>query len=281
MTTTLYPPAAAQRTRGLVPNFGRPARAVPLPAELPHPLYCAFPPYERERLITSGIPRELPTGAVLILDVAPVPRDTTGLDDALRRVRASTPSTPVVLRTAADIDDLLRLATLGVTLPTQGVILRGQALPGALRGQLTRPRNLPEEVTSWLAMKGVRMAPALTDLIRQIFARATRHSEISSLCREIGAVESSARFRCSKKRLPPPSRWLQAARALHACLRLQAHPDRALLPLALELGYADHSALSHQLRRTFQVRPGEVRRTLGWEWLLDRWFDRARERSRG
>lgn len=281
MTTTLIPSTAAHRARGMTQFFGHPARSSPSPADFPYPLSCALPPYERERLISTGLPRELPPGAVLIIDVAPVPRDTARLDDALRRMRASAPSTPLVLRAAADIDDLLRLATEGVRLPTQGVVLRGQALASALRGQLTRPRDLPEEVTAWLTLKGVRMAPALTDLIRQIFARAPRHSEISSLCREIGAVESSARFRCSKKRLPPPSRWLQAARALHACLRLQAHPDRALLPLALELGYADHSALSHQLRRTFSVRPGEVRRTLGWEWLLDRWFDRARGRALG
>lgn len=250
------------------------------PAGIPFPLWCAQPPYDRDRLLGGAVATGLPAGAVLIIDVHPVPKDPAAIEEALRAVKALAPSTPVVLRAAADIDDLLALATMGSGLPTQGVLLRGQDLAASLRTQLTRPHNLPEQVSEWLSRKGVRTAPALADLIRQIFARAPRHSEISSLCREIGAVESSARFRCAKKRLPPPSRWLQAARALNASLRLQAEPDRPLLPLALELGYADHSALSHQIRRTFDVRPGEVRRVLGWEWLLDRWLERARERRR-
>lgn len=250
------------------------------PAGIPFPLWCAHPPYDRDRLLGGAVGAGLPAGAVLIIDVHPVPQDRTTIESALRAVKALAPSTPVVLRAAADIDDLLALATMGSGLPTQGVLLRGQDLAASLRTQLTRPHDLPEQVGEWLARKGIRTAPALADLIRQIFARAPRHTEVSSLCREIGAVESSARFRCAKKRLPPPSRWLQAARALNATLRLQAEPDRPLLPLALELGYADHSALSHQIRRTFDVRPGEVRRVLGWEWLLDRWLERARDRRR-
>lgn len=254
--------------------------ASPKPPEIPYPLWCSQPPYDRDRLLGGLTADALRPGCVLLMDVHPVPRDPAALESAIRAVKTRAPSTPVLLRAAADIDDLLVLATLGAGLRTQGVVLRGQPLAAALRVQLTRPNNLPEQIGSWLNLKGVRMAPALADLIRQIFARAPFHTEISSLCREIGAVESSARFRCAKKRLPPPSRWLQAARALHASLRLQADPDRALLPLALELGYADHSALSHQIRRTFGVRPGEVRRVLGWEWLLDRWLVLARERQR-
>jgi AraC-like DNA-binding protein len=157
----------------------------------------------------------------------------------------------------------------------RAVLLRGQAPALPLRRQLTRPINLPDQVVDWLASRGLRMSPALADLLRQIFASARHHHELSSLCREIGAVESSARFRCSKKRLPSPSRWLQAARGLHAIFRLQAEPERSLLHIALDLGYADHSALSHQIQRTFRVRPGAVRGVLGWEWLMDRWLASA------
>lgn len=273
--TTLAPASGAPRMRTLIGSIQRRNSHVP---DVSYPLWCALPPYDRDHPLHPGAPQQLPVGAVLILEASPVPRELASVDSALRRVRRSAPSTPVVLRTSPDLENLLHLASMGATLPIQGVMLRGQPLAATLRTQLTRPRNLPDEVTAWLDLKGIRMAPALADLIRQIFLRAPHHAELSSLCREIGAVESSARFRCSKKRLPPPSRWLQAARALHASLRLQAEPDRALLPLALELGYADHSALSHQLRRAFGVRPREVRRALGWEWLLDRWFAQARER---
>jgi hypothetical protein len=40
----------------------------------------------------------------------------------------------------------------------------------------------------------------------------------------------------------------------------------------MDQGYSDHSALCHQLRRTFHIRPAALRRLLGWEWLLSRWL---------
>jgi hypothetical protein len=54
----------------------------------------------------------------------------------------------------------------------------------------------------------------------------------------------------------------------------------------MRLGYSDHSALSHQLRRLFGMRTEVIRRNLGWEWLLDAWLVRwstcvAAPRGRG
>ena len=65
------------------------------------------------------------------------------------------------------------------------------------------------------------------------------------------------------------------AEALRAALRLQAHAGASLMVLAVECGYSDHSSLSRQCLRLFGVRPGAIRGTLGWEWLLDRWLRRA------
>src|SRR5690606_16863514 len=74
-----------------------------------------------------------------------------------------------------------------------------------------------------------------------------------------------------KRGLPSPSRWFQVARALHAALRIQARPDASMTAIALEMGFADHSALAHLLRRCLGVQAGMIRGTLGWEWLLQRW----------
>ena len=60
-----------------------------------------------------------------------------------------------------------------------------------------------------------------------------------------------------------------------ASLRLQADQRVPLLTVAVECGYSDHSSLSRQCLRLFGVRPGAIRPTLGWEWLLDRWLRRA------
>ena len=79
-------------------------------------------------------------------------------------------------------------------------------------------------------------------------------------------------IRLHKRLLPTPSRWYQAARALHTVLRIQSEPRTSLLRIAHELGYADHSALSQLVYRSFRVRPGTIRGTLGWEWLMHRWL---------
>ena len=62
--------------------------------------------------------------------------------------------------------------------------------------------------------------------------------------------------------------------------RVQAEPDTCLLRIAHEFGYADHSALSQLVYRSFRVRPGAVRGTLGWEWLMYRWISGIPEVSR-
>src|SRR5690606_20083178 len=113
---------------------------------------------------------------------------------------------------------------------------------------------------------------------------APRFTEVGQLLQSMGAAESSTRFRFRKKGLPAPSRWLQAARGLHAALRIQLEPEKSILAHACALGYADHSALCHQMKRMFGTTPAAVRGTLGWEWLLERWVRNEvlapRQRSR-
>jgi AraC-like DNA-binding protein len=199
------------------------------------------------------------------------------LEQEIRVLRQRFPCCPIALQIDPGIDDLYYVIVRASRLPVRAVLLRGAASPSLLRRHLAQPPALADDVVEWLQLRGIRMSPALAYLVWQIFARAPHHSELATLCREIGVVESSARFRFHKKSLPPPSRWLQMARALYAALRIQAEPDKPLLRLALELGYSDHSALSHQIHRTFRLRASAIRQLLGWEWLLDRWLQGARK----
>lgn len=258
-------PASAPRHRA------RHRRVELKPWRLSYPVFHLAPPYTTERLIVPGA-TPLPRGSVVGLDVSPLPTDWEKLEQAVALLRATCPNAALAVRVDSSINQLLQVTTRGVPGPVRAVLLRGQQVAPALRRQLTRTWCLPDAIVEWLTQKGIRMSPALAELVRQIFVNAPAHAELSTLCRAIGAVESSARFRFSKKRLPSPGRWLHLARALHAVFRLQADPERPLLTVALELGFSDHSALSHQIRRNFGVRPGEVRDLLGWEWLLDRWL---------
>jgi AraC-like DNA-binding protein len=189
----------------------------------------------------------------------------------MRRLRSEAPLLPLALRIDTSRVNVLNAAIQIAQMPVRAVF-GGEGYAHALRRQLTRPADLPGDVVDWLSLRGIRFSPAVRHLLHGIFALAPHSPTVAPLLIRIGTSESSARFRLQKKCLPPPGRWLQVARALTAALHLQARPDRALLPLALSLGYADHSALSHLLGRAFGARPSEIRERLGWEWLLDRWL---------
>ena len=70
-------------------------------------------------------------------------------------------------------------------------------------------------------------------------------------------------------------RSLLPSGALNLTDKKVAEEKSPLLTLAVECGYSDHSSLSRQSLRLFGARPGVIRRTLGWEWLMHRWLTRA------
>jgi AraC-like DNA-binding protein len=247
----------------------------------PAVVYQLAPPYHRPIRCreVSGEYGDLPAGSVLMVEVSSEPRDWGVLHGTLRRLRTEAPLCPLALRIDPLRVNVLNAAIRIAQMPVRAVI-GDDDYPRALRRQLTRPADLPGDVVEWLTLRGIRLTPSIRHLLHGIFALAPHSPTVAPLLVRIGTSESSARFRLQKKCLPPPGRWLQAARALNAALHLQSRPDRALLPLALSLGYADHSALSHLLGRAFGVRPAEIRERLGWEWLLDRWLRSSVRRFR-
>ena len=145
-------------------------------------------------------------------------------------------------------------------------------MQAVLRDSLTDPSTLAQGVVDWLQLRSIRLNPNQADLIQSIFAAAPRHDDLTSLLDRHGIPQSSARFRLKKRGLPSPTRWFQLARAIHAALRLQARPDQSVASVARQLGFADHSAFAHLLRRSLHVTANQIRGTLGWEWLLEHWL---------
>lgn len=245
-------------------------------------LFRLAPPYV-DRLPLRDVPRageELPFGSAIGVEVTLSTPNWAEVERTVQAVRRQIVVVPVVLMIDPRAEDLLLVAARVARLPVRAVLFRGEPIPVTLRKQMTRPANLAEDVVDWLGLRGVRLTPMTAHMIRQIFARAGDFREVVPLLREMGNPESSARFRCRKKRLPSPGRWLHVARALDTAFRIQADPERPLLGLAHDLGYADHSALSNQMHRIFRLRPGAIRRTLGWEWLLDRWLTAEAQKVR-
>lgn len=202
------------------------------------------------------------------------------LEPELRKLQARLPAAAVVLLFPAGSEGDLFLSARAARAGIRAVLHEDEHLHEALRTALTCRDSLADDVVAWLALRRLRLSPMVASLLREIFARAPTSPDLSTLLAEVGMAESSARFRLHKRLLPTPSRWFQAARALHSALRVQAEPSTCLLRIAHEFGYADHSALSQLVYRSFRIRPGAVRGTLGWEWLMNRWLGSIPEMSR-
>ncbi|HET7321035.1 MAG TPA: helix-turn-helix domain-containing protein [Longimicrobiaceae bacterium] len=227
---------------------------------------------------TEGV-REFPGTVLGFLITRSVP-DLRVLQRELYAVRARFPFAPIMLLLRLPMEETLYVGSRASMLGVRASVGEGQPIHAVVRRSLSDSTALAQQVVEWLDLRGVRLSPAVRQLLQNIFLGAAEHREIGAVLREVGTPESTARFQLHKRRLPAPGRWHQAARALLATLRMQAEPDRPLLSLAYELGYADHSALSQLVNRTFGLRPGRARTILGWEWLMDRWLQRTGTETR-
>lgn len=230
--------------------------------------------------VESLRPCELRPGAILGVEPVSERDEVEPLKVGLLHARQRYPAAPFVLRLRGDASVHAAYAIqIAAQLRVRGVIVEGDPIRDTLCRFLTSPIDLATDVVEWLSLRHPILLPQLADLIRKIFAHAPSRGAERQLFSEIGESTRTARARCRKLALPPPSAWLQVARGISAALTLQRSPATPLLDLAVDLGYCDHSALSHQLMRMFGAPPSAIRELLGWEWLLDAWLSRWSQRS--
>lgn len=245
----------------------------------PPVVFQLAPPYDRFEVVpdpAAFTPDDLRDAAILAVG-AGAPHD--GLGEAagiVRELLARFPAAPVVLRLGqaadeGDVDWERRAGELGI----RAVVFDDEPLLPQLRRTLTDPTVLPEQIGQWLRLRLPGLPPAVRGLIDEIVRLSPRFGEVGPLLGSIGHAERTARTWFRRAGAPGPGKWLAAAHAVRAALRMQADHAAPLLTLAVECGYSDHSSLSRQSLRLFGARPGAIRRTLGWEWLLDRWLRRA------
>ncbi|MEO7477010.1 MAG: helix-turn-helix domain-containing protein, partial [Gemmatimonadales bacterium] len=186
------------------------------------------------------------------------------------------PAAPLVLRIGprAGTGDLEWVRRAGA-LRVRAVLFDDEPPLPALRRALTDATTLPDDVEQWIMVRIPGLAPDVTRLAGEIVRLAPRFEGVGPLLDSLGHAERTVRTWFRRAGVPGPGKWLAVAHALRAVLRMQAEDGASLLALAVEGGYSDHSSLSRQCLRLFGVRPGTIRRTLGWEWLLDRWLRRA------
>jgi hypothetical protein len=247
-------------------------------SNLRYRLYRIDPPYAAlEPLISPGLfpPAHLPRASVLGIEFpgpAPEDRDAGALVRELRKRFHAASLIMIAPGEGAD-PGLLRLAFRAERLRLRAVLPKGSVPLAVLRPTITAPADLGSDVVEWLLLRGAPLSPHLQHLVRELLTIPVHDGTVTGVLRRIGASESGTRSRFQKKHLPSPRAWCGLARGLRTALRIQGAPDLALKGIAGSLGYRDHTALSKQVRLTFRIQPSEIRGTLGWEWLLDRWWN--------
>lgn len=224
-------------------------------------------------------PCDLCPGAIFGLELGARPWYLEPLKCEVLHLRQHYPAVPVVLRLGEQLDiEAAHVIQVAAQLHVRGVIVDGDPLRETLCRFLTEPVDLAADVVEWFSLRRPTVPPQFVDLIQKVFRHGDTTAALQNLFSDLGESTRTARARCRKLALPPPGSWLQAARAVRAALSLQRAQSTPLLELAMDLGYSDHSALSHQLMRLFGVSASAIRCTLGWEWLLDSWLARWSER---
>lgn len=227
------------------------------------------PPYERFEAL-GDVPAE---AALVAIAIAEPREEWPAVTRLVPALRARFPAAPVALRMrrpAAPED--LEWARRAGALRVRAMLFEGEPPRLRLERALTEPRDFPEELEQWLTIRLPALGPDVIHLVREIVRLAPEHAEVSSLLGRMGRAERTVRTWFHAAGIPGPGKWLAVAHAICAALRLQRDRSAPLLTVAVESGYSDHSSLSRQSLRLFGVRPGRIRETLGWEWLLDRWL---------
>lgn len=241
-----------------------------------HAIFVLHPPYGGRDIRAITLRGARAPGAILGIQLRRPDVDPASLRTIAQDLSQRAPCCPVVVLLHLSPDEELRVAARLAPHGFRAVVPGSMPLAPALREALADPTALPRGVVEWLRLRAVRLNPNVADLIARLIAGASEYPDVTSVLDAEHILQSTARWRLHKRRLPGPGRWFQTGRALHAALRLQASPDATTAEIAHELGFSDHSALVHLLRRTLGVGTRQIRDTLGWEWLLDRWFASTR-----
>ncbi len=235
------------------------------------PPYTAFTPYYLSQSTTA--PDAL--GTVLLLRHVDESRNWPSLTAPIRKIRLELPSFSIVVVVKggdpANTFTTERMLSLGVS----AFLMGEEPTQKTLREALTKTNHLGTSVVGWILARNREVAPTVLTAISELISWASSETRVSPVLLRLHQSESTTRAKFRKWQLPPPHQWFQLGRALNCAMRIQRSPNEPLLRTAVELGYADNSGLSRSLMQTFQVRPSTIRGTLGWEWLICRWWSKS------
>lgn len=247
--------------------------------ECPAVVTCLLPPYGEERPL-SDHREDPPPGSLAILDVEPNSlHDGAGrrLGPLVRDLRRDL-AVAVLVRSVPAEREGLPTAT-AMTLIRAGAA--AWVFPGADPVEvawrtLPYPRDLAGDWIGWMRLHGP-LDPRAAAYLECIIREASDYRSVVKLLRGYGISPRTARRVLAAERLPPPGRWLRAARLLGSQLSLQRDRGLTLNAVAFSLDYAEAASYSNQHHRVFGVSAGTGRKLLGREWRYAAFLRQVRE----
>jgi hypothetical protein len=268
----MIPPKPESADRGtLVPGQNGCSRFVAAPW---------LPPYHAESAGAFAAADRVVAEPDSLVLVRPSPRDgwCVGswyeLESVVATIRRNLPASPVVLWLADTSPEELVSAVRAASRAQVRAIACGERLQGELvRAQLTEPMGLSSFVLRWALDAGYLAADEQHDEVRTLLDAAPEIRTLNRLSRNRQVAARTWRSHLQRRALPAPAAWLGLAHALHAALVVQRHAELPLHAIPRSAGVQTVN-LSQRFRRFFALTPGAVRRMLGAEPLLHRWFAR-------
>jgi len=236
------------------------------------------PPYDRfERVPASqsiGSRFRLRRGTLIAL--RPSPR-TNGADllDETNRIRLEAPAATIILwLDKLDERAEIELAAVAGKEGIRGFVTSAAPDVDVLRRELTETAGLATDLIRYLRARGWVLPPSVRDLVHGVLEHA---AECRAVRRLADFVDSSPRWTREMKAcgLGTPRPFFQVVRCMVIAIDMQREWTTRLEDIAWRYGFHDASALHHRVVEVFGCSPTDVRRWLGWEWLLATGVTRA------
>ena len=230
-------------------------------------LFVTAPPYTR---LLDAIPplrqRVVPRGLIATV--------TASSDLAFvvaERVGRAMPSALLLVSTPVDLlvtSELLRtFETMGVSALIPNPAPDLSTVLAAARGVSVGAGDVGPR----LRLMGCRVTLALEHAIDALVADPT----VETVAAWAGRLNQSARSlerQCATQwQAPPPRRWLELARALHAVKILQGRREATIEAALFEAGFKRPDTGRQVLGRVCGACPVEIRDLYGWYWCLEHW----------
>jgi AraC-like DNA-binding protein len=140
--------------------------------------------------------------------------------------------------------------------------------PELIRQQLTEQYGFGRDVAAWCQRAGVPANGVVSDTLSCLASEAIGHATLQDLATSAGVRDGTWRTAFRRANLAPPAKWFQAFRIVSIANVIQREHDTPIRDIAARFGFYDPAAVGRRLRETIGASVRDVRRLLGWEWML-------------